>query len=248
MNAGPRAELNEIDSAIFGKTVLELRGVTADMDFRSFEEEYARISTPWYACCKVPAHDIPAVHMLEENGFRFMELQLRLSFRVKPLFEKNPFPQYVFEEVTDTAILDRVIEIATGTFTDDRISNDPLLGPAFAKRRYAAYLERSFTEPNQRLYAMINSTDGDIVGFKSHLYLPGNEVQLLLGGLRNDCKNSGLAPLLEHFEFCELAKNGIKRGQTAVSGRNMPIINLEIAGFGFKVKESMVVMRKLYNV
>jgi len=125
-------------------------------------------------------------------------------------------------------------------------SSDPLLGPLYAGKRYGAYLARSMESPDQHLYALKNGQNGDIVGFKSHRYLPDGSVQLLLGGLRDDCKGSGLAPLLEHLEFSTLLAAGIKRGVTAVSARNLAIMNLEIAGFGFKVKESLVVLRKMY--
>ncbi len=238
--------VNEIDSSIFGKRVLDIRNFDSSTDIAALEAGSILPLQPWYVCCKIPSSDCAGIHLLESAGFRYVETQLVLSFRVKSLYPSNPFPQYIFEEVCDHETLSRVIDIATSSIIDDRIANDPLLGPLYAGKRYGAYLARSMESPDQHLYALKNGQNGDIVGFKSHRYLPDGSVQLLLGGLRDDCKGSGLAPLLEHLEFSTLLAAGIKRGVTAVSARNLAIMNLEIAGFGFKVKESLVVLRKMY--
>lgn len=246
MNPSVSIEINEIDSRIFNKCVLDIRNFTSATDITALEKEAILPLQPWYVCCKVSSSDCASIHLLESAGFRYVETQLVLSFRVKPLYPSNPFPQYVFEEVVDQDTLARVVALATASIVDDRIANDPLLGPAYASKRYACYLANSMQAPDQHLYALKNSETGDIIGFKSHRYLPDGSVQLLLGGLRTDCRGSGLAPVLEQLEFSTLLAAGIKRGVTAVSARNLAIMNLEIAGFGFKVKESLAVLRKIY--
>jgi len=238
--------INTIDSEIFERSVLDIRDFDSSIDMPSFEKESILPLKPWYVCCKLASSDCAGIHLLESCGFRYVETQLVLAFRVKTLYPSNPFPQYILEEVCDHETLSRVVDIATSSILDDRIANDPLLGPRYAQMRYSVYLTRSMEAPDQRLYALKNSQTGDIVGFKSHRFLPDGSVQLLLGGLRDDCKGSGLAPLLEHLEFSSLLAAGIKRGVTAVSARNLAIMNLEIAGFGFKVKESLAVLRKVY--
>jgi len=72
------------------------------------------------------------------------------------------------------------------------------------------------------------------------------EALMLLGGVRADYKSAGLAAINAYYDFNELMRNGVKRFTTHVSARNYGVMNLEISGFQYRIKQTFVVLRKLY--
>src|ERR1051326_4487094 len=72
------ANKNEIDSDVLQSRVLEIADFDAGRDFPQFENDYIQRYNPLYVTCKIPAEQIQDVHRLEENGFRFLEFQMRL--------------------------------------------------------------------------------------------------------------------------------------------------------------------------
>jgi hypothetical protein len=66
---------------------------------------------------------------------------------------------------------------------------------------------------------------------------------LLLGGVHPNYKNIGLGVISSHYCFNQLKDDGFKRVITHISAANMPIINLELGHFGFKVEDVCVVLR-----
>ena len=70
---------------------------------------------------------------------------------------------------------------------------------------------------------------------------------LLLGGVHPNHKNVGLGVISSHFCFNQLKENGYKQAITHVSAANIPILNLEVGHFGFKVEETYVVLRAIFH-
>jgi hypothetical protein len=238
--------VHEIDSQVLGRAILELRGPLDD-DFARVERDYLAAHQPRYVVYKAPIEDIATIQRLEDHGFRFVETQLRLTFRLRRPFDTGKVP-YVFERVTTEDQLRDVLAIAAHTFTDDRFLVDPELPDAarISSARYQAYVRQSFVRPDERVYRLVNPATGRTVAFKTHRLVQPDEALMLLGGVHADFKNAGMAPINAYHEFNELIRNGVKRFTTHVSARNTAVMNLEIGGFQYRIKQTFVVLRRIY--
>lgn len=236
----------EIDSQVVGRAILALSGPYDD-DFARLESDYVRTHQPLYVVYKAPIEDIATIQHLEDHGFRFVETQLRLSFRLRGHFDTSKAP-YVFERVTTEDQLREVLAIAANTFTDDRFLVDPALRGAqqVSSARYQAYVRQSFLRPDERVYRLVNPTTGQTVAFKTHRIVSPEEALMLLGGVHVHYKNAGVAAINAYHEFNELMRNGVKRFITHVSARNYGVMNLEISGFQYRIKQTFIVLRKMY--
>lgn len=237
---------HDIDSDVLGRSILQLSGPYDD-GFTPLEEAYVREHNPLYVVYKAPIEDVASIQALEDHGFRFVETQLRLTFRLRKHFDTGKTP-YVFERVTTEEQLNEVLEIAGNTFTDDRFLVDPKLVDAqkISSARYTAYVRNSFVRSDERVYRLANPATGQTVAFKTHRLVGSDEALMLLGGVRADYKAAGLAAINAYYDFNELMRNGVKRFTTHVSARNYGVMNLEISGFQYRIKQTFIVLRKLY--
>ncbi len=133
--------VNEIDSRVLGRPVLDLLDPTEEDDIAIEEKAYTERYDPAYVLCKLRVEDLTLIHRLEHAGFRFVETQLRLNFSIKRPFDV-PASSYDFEEVVSEAALEDVLAIARNTFTDDRWLIDPALPDSrtLSGKRYEAYV------------------------------------------------------------------------------------------------------------
>jgi len=237
---------HEIDSQVLGRAILELSG-PYDPELARLERDYVAAHQPLYVVYKAPIEDIATIQHLEDHGFRFVETQLRLTFRLRRHFDTGKAP-YVFERVTTEDQLREVLDIAANTFTDDRFLVDPELPDArqVSSARYQAYVRQSFHRPDERVHRLVNPETGRTIAFKTHRIVNPEEALMLLGGVHADYKNAGLAPINAYHEFNELMRNGVKRFTTHVSARNYAVMNLEIGGFQYRIKQTFIVLRKIY--
>ncbi|BDU74824.1 GNAT family protein [Mesoterricola silvestris] len=241
------AERIPIDSEALGRTVLELREPSIHADFAALEAAYLAQHAPRYCVCKLPIEDLEGIHHLEDQGFRFLELQLKLVGRPRTR-DTSAFP-YTFSPVTGEADLAEILEIAQTTFVADRFSVDPLLSatdPGVSGRRYRLYVEKSYREPDERLFKLVSRESGRIVGFNTHRYLGADEVLMFVGGVLPSLKTTGLGAIMDYYLINDLKERGVRKFHTHVSARNYPVMNLEIAGLGFKVLQNFAILRKIY--
>lgn len=239
---------NEFESEILGLTVLDLKDLEGDEDIAAIEREYIERFDPAYVASKVPQEDMRSIHLLEDAGFNLVEIQFRMTLKLRGFYDTSSTP-YEFKLVETEDALDEVLDMVKDMFIDDRFYVDPQLPDSkkLSAARYRAFVRRSFERPDERVYQMINPSSAETLAFKTHRILSDNEALLLLGGVHPDYRKTGIAPLNEHFEFNELLRGGIKRITTHVAARNYAIINLEVRGFRFRVRQSFAVLRKLYR-
>lgn len=241
-----KIEINGIDSMVMGKKVLELDEFTKDEDFISFEKNYLQEYDPVYVVCKIPVEDLERVHLLESYGFNFIEFQVKSMYKLKKTYDTSKF-LYDFFLVENDKDLDKVLEIASTTFTDDRFFVDPLVENYISEERYKRFILKSFEAADEFLYKLTNRNSGEIVAFHNYKKLNDDEILFYLGGVKSNYKKYGLGTILNYFLFNDLKKKKFKRIYTFQSGRNYPIINLEIGFFNFKVVQAYIVLRKIYN-
>jgi hypothetical protein len=239
--------LNEIDSRVLGRPVLDLLDPSERDDIAELETAYVARYEPAYALCKLHVEDVALIHRFEAAGFRFIETQLRLHFSLRRPFE-IPSGSYDFEEVTSETALEEVLTIVRETFTDDRWLIDPSLPDArsLSGKRYEAYVRQSFDRAGERVYRLLERESGRTMAMRTHRHLGNGEALMLLGGVHPDYKGAGLAPLMSFYEYNELLRNGVTRITTHVSARNYAILNLEMSALKYRVAQTFIVLRKVY--
>ncbi len=234
----------DIDSDVFGKDFLEIKDFDPNTGFADFESGYVRDLSPYYVFCKIPVEWISDIQALERYGFEFIEFQVREQLTLK----KEPYPvfkPYVFEEAAE-ADLPAIYDIAATTFEHDRFTIDPRMTGNFSGDRYKAYVLKSLRAEDEFLYKLTNSESGEIVGFKTHKIVNGNEAVMFLGGVVNKYKKTPIPVINGYCELNELLKKGVRKVTTHISGGNYGVLNLEVKQFGYKVVQGFVVLRKIY--
>lgn len=240
-----RADLNSVDSAILGGAVFELRDLGPGDDFGPFERDHLLPSAPRLAIAKVPAADIAGARHLEDHGFRFAEFQIELIHRMKAPPKVEPWP-YRWEAVTEEEGLAQVLALADTIFAHDRYTTDPELGPEVSGARYQAYVRRSYATEGEAVYAMRAVEGGPVLSFGTFRRTGETEARLLMGGVAEHMKGSGLGVIHDRLGLATYWNLGIRILHTAVSGHNIPILALEVAHLGFKPVRSWVVLHKYY--
>jgi len=240
-----RADLNNVDSAILGGAVFEVRDLEDGDDFGPFERDCILPAAPRLAIAKVAASDIAGTRHLEDHGFRFAEFQIELIYRMRTPPEVGSWP-YRWEAITDEEGLSQVLALADTIFAHDRYTTDPDIGPKVSGARYQAYVRRSFATDEEFVYAMRAVEGGPVLSFATFRRMGGTEVRLLVGGVAEHLKGSGLGVIHDRLGLATYWNLGIRTLHTAVSGHNIPILTLEVAHLGFKPTRSWVVLHKNY--
>jgi hypothetical protein len=245
-----RVTRNEIDSLVLGRTVLEMSNFDISCNLAGIESAYRREHDPAYVICKVPAEDLESVHALEENGFRFLELQLRLTKAILRKRNTSAYP-YRYLEVTSEAEIEPVLAMLPGAFEFDRCSRDPLFKMASlantSAERYRRYVLNSLASPDECVCRLVADATGETVAFGTHRHVGKSEVLLLLSGVRRDLRGLGLGRINDQFCLNHLKRLGVRRCITHVSSANYPIVDMKLRALGYRVLAGFVVMRKVYG-
>jgi hypothetical protein len=242
-----KAILNPIDTAAAGFNMVDVSGSPEGVDVALFERETVLPLKPRVVFFPVDAADVALINQLERLGYEYAETQLFMSHRIRPAPEATKHP-YRFEEVLDEKDLLRPLELAGSIFEHDRFTTDPRFDRSVSGKRYQAYLRKSFHAEDERVFVMKHTDSGEVVSFATVRELGGGEIRLLIGGVANELKESGMGVIHEYVGLQTYHERGYQKLTTAVSAINAPIINLEIRHLGFRVTGCRVVMRKWHEV
>jgi len=235
--------VNEIDSSLSGVRVAEVSGFAEADDVLLLEEEQLRPIGIQYVFCKVPAERTALVHSLEDAGYRFSEFQIFLRHTLKARPDVSQYP-YVYVPINDVRLQDYARGLAGSIFQHDRYSHDPVFPESFSGLRYQAYFDKSMQADDERAYVMINTVTKEPVSFATRRIISDRETRLLIGGVDSRYSGSGLGVIHDLVGMAMYYDEGVRVLHTAVSGINIPIMNLEMAYFGFRVATTKVVLRK----
>ena len=244
-----KARLEEIDSQAFGRNVLRLDEPEAGPGFAEFEAEYLAAWEPVYVYVKVPAEELSLIHHFEDQGFRFMEFQLRMSRRLP----RKTFDTSAFDGALEMRLLgpeddlEPVLKLADDIFTIDRLYMDPLLpDKSLAKRRYRLFITKSWQAEDEEVLGFYDRRDGGLVSFHTHKYLGDHLVLTFLGGHAPAFQGSGLVWGGSLLFFNHWINRDIKRVRTHISMANYRIMEAEYKGFDYRPEQSFAVLRKIY--
>lgn len=241
-----RVVRNSIDSDVLGREVLEASDVVdrAELDRRNGEWESSHRHP--LVVVKLPADRIDLIQEAEELGFRFSECQLRLRRRLTARPE-TPGDGFEHLEVRADGDLEEVLALVGDLRWLDRFSLDPELGPDLARRRYQAYVRRSFEVEDEVVLAVRDRCSSRIVAFSTFRYASPSEVCGLLGGISPDLQRTGLAVVHYGLDTGYLFARGVRVVTTSVSALHHAAVHSHLNYMGYRVTHTWIVLRKLYG-
>lgn len=237
-------ELLEIDSEELGLKAWSLSGVNSPDDFPEAATSLEGSPGTNYVSCKIPIDRIDLISAAERHGYSFIETQLQTSLRLPKPFDTSRYP-YDYVKIETDEQLHEALYMSAKSIEHDRFSRDPLVGRQISGQRYSRYLRQSFTRKDEEIWSVRSKSSGKLLTFRSHRIENERDVTLLIGGVHPDLKDSGLGVISSHFCFSQLRNAGFKNAHTHISAANLPIVNLEIGHFGFRLVNTFVVMRAI---
>jgi hypothetical protein len=235
----------EVDTAVWGRSVLELIELALTDDLAAEEARYCDQFHPAYVYCRVPLERLDTIQQLERQEFQFVECQIRSTIRFTRDYDVSRYP-YEYQRVETREALDEVLEIVSRTVVHDRFTVDPLVAAGISGARYRRYVEKSFAAPDESVWRLYDPALKRTLQFRTHRVTGPGEVQLLLGGVHPEFKSLGLGVIASYFCFNQMRRDGVRRAVTHISAINYPVFNLEIGSLGFRVNATFAVLRKLY--
>lgn len=234
-------DLLEVDSDVFNLRSWNLTCIESPEDFQLAIESVSKNQLRNYITCKLPIENIGLIHAAEKSGFNFVETQFKTTIRLKSVFDTSRYP-YTYVPIETHDQLQEVLTIAETTIEHDRFSRDPRIGRDASGLRYRRYLEDSFYRQEDQIWAVKSKSNGQLLTFRSYRVLETSKVELLLGGVHQEFKNSGLGIVSTHFCFNQLHDAGFYQANTHISAANIPILNLEVGYFDFRISKAFVVL------
>jgi hypothetical protein len=252
MSANAELEVNPLDTKAFGFAVFNPMIVASESDVERIVAA-TKLRQNAYGVAKIPVDRVDLVHKAEDLGLRFLEIQYETQLTLNRLnllhsppaiasFEEDA---YEYIRVDNEQTFNEVARICAESIVHDRVSLDPELGPEVSKRRYELYLKQSFLSNNEEIWCVKRKDNPEILTFRSHHNLGSGVARLLLGGVRHDLKELGLGGVSSRFCFKQLAQVGFKRAISSISAGNLPIVNLEVNFYGFRVRRAYSVLRAM---
>lgn len=173
--------------------------------------------------CRLPHGSLAEGMLLEDVGFRFVEMVYPLS--IEDINFRSYPPEVQLLEATE-ADLDELQSIANAAFITGRFNVDPRLGPALGGRRYAGWVNNSFRDPAHRLIKAC--ANGQIVGFFIVEDKGSSEVYWHLTAIAPHAQGRGMGRKVWQGMIMLHQSEGFTRVRTTVSARNPAVMNLYV--------------------
>jgi GNAT superfamily N-acetyltransferase len=182
-----------------------------------------------FVCCRLPQDQLTECGFLEKQGFRFIELNYRPVLTGLGGFCEDP------EITVCSALPEDAIEIsgfAAQIFTTGRLHVDPLVGAEIGNRRYGAWAENAFHQPDQRVLKC--QMGGRTVAFMVvEEPTPASRFWSLVG-LAPGLAGKGLGRRAWKAVLAFHHREGVDEVSTSISSHNVAVHNLYVElGFRF---------------
>jgi len=201
-----------------------------------------------YVVAKVPNGNIKMAHLLEQNGFRFMESQISIKNNLRNYSKENDYFNRFLEEISAQQIINiRSLEkllslIDEEMFTTDRISLDEYFGKKKAMYRYKNWIKDEFKNDKSELYELIYQDEK--IGFFLMKDIQKNNIDSLLAGIYTRFKGKGLGFSIIQKPIEIAIERNKKYLKTKISSNNIPVIKL-YSLYGFEIYDIKYVFRKI---
>jgi RimJ/RimL family protein N-acetyltransferase len=185
--------------------------------------------------CRINHDRLIESNFLQENGFRFIELNYRpeLLMLQKLLFSSDP----IKIEVALHADQDELAQMAGKIFQHGRFHQDPSIGSEIGNKRYETWLRNSFSNPTQSVYKCL--IDEQIVAFFVVEYSKNKHVHWSLIGLAPGHEGRGIGTRVWQAMMQFHKNEGMASIGTSISSHNIAVLNLYVKlGFRFPLPQA----------
>lgn len=215
------------DSVLFGAPVLqvdeiEIRGSGASAAMYPFIAARDTLGCP-FVSCRLPHDRLRESMLLEEHGFRFIEmlfypdyLDLRLG-----AFEDDAALS-ILPATTDD--LEVAVAVAGEAFHNERFHVDPRLPQRIGAARYQNWVRSSLRHPSQRL--LIIREAGTFLAFFILEMLDGGTCYWHLTAVAPEQQGKGYGTRVWRAMLAYARRNGADRVRTSIVARNHRVMNL----------------------
>jgi hypothetical protein len=236
---------NELESSFLASEVYELL-LPDEFDLDNLYTLEEQLPNGAYVFTKNNLDNVLNSEKLGIAGYTLAEVQISSKIRLFVPEENTKWEQeYECFKVNDELNLSIILEIAKQTLKVDRFSVDSSFSGMNSERRIASYLRKSFLETNEEIWAVKIKKNNEIISFRSHMKLDSDNCRLLLGSVAPKYLNLGVGEISWYFARQVLCKQNYRFASTVISAANKSVLNLEIAGQGFKVQNTKAIFRKI---
>lgn len=211
-------------------TAIEVRGASAAEDIQIFERERDRIGAGLVSC-RLPHHRMRESMLLEDRGFRFIEMVYRPEMELTKLAAENGAEGLVATRAGD-GDMPTLLAIAGSAFRNERFRMDPRLDPATSDLRYQNWVASSQRHATQELY-VIRDAAKTVAFFVTELLGDGT-CYWHLNALAPDAQGQGYGRRVWSCMLELARKAGARRVCTSIVARNVRVLGL-YARMGFEL-------------
>jgi len=218
------------DTELYGFPVYELRVEEADPGpvREQLRPWLTTLGTdrPTLVYVKIPTRAVAMAQALTAHGFYPVETAIEIALtlaRMTPITGRK-LPGITLRPAV-AADLPKIMTIARGGFTADRLHVDPNLPSEAADRRFAEWVERGF-HAGEMVFAYEDQKAGQLIGFY-HVRATGpTAVDLSLAAVDRPFQRSGLGALMYQAVLEECRSLGYQLASTRISINNIDVLNL----------------------
>ncbi len=222
------------DTAIYGAPVLqitrfEVRGPAAFRDLAAFE--LARDAAgSGLVSCRLPHDRLRESMLLEEAGFRFVEMLYLPELEPLPTAERLSDGGLQVRRALESD-MPRVLQIAGSAFRNERFHVDPRLPPDRGDQRYRNWASSCLSHSTQRLQVVCDGPA--LVAFFVTEDLPDGTCYWHLNAVANEFQGRGYGRKAWAAMIHRAAAAHAQRIRTSIAARNYRVLNL-YARLGFR--------------
>lgn len=195
-----------------------------------------------YLVLKIPTTRTDVTYLASNYGYTYVEDMMFLEHNLRPI-QRTPLQQRLYDAVKIEPMKEEDFdllfqEIKKGSFSFDRISNDPYFGQEVANRRFVNWINDERERGAEFLKGMIK---GEMTGFFTIREIEPGVYTSALGGTFMKWRKGGLGTNVQTPE--EVKKRGGKKVVLGVSTNNMIQIRALIQNGYFPVRANHVFIK-----
>lgn len=215
------------DSEIYGTVVAQITSMEvmdasrASEDLAAFET-WCKASSAGIVSCRLPHGNLRESILLEQHGFRFIEMVLHPQIELSHAPAKADADLIIARaEQTDLAELAILAEQAFG---HERYHVDPRLNPRLGDIRYGRWVRNSFDHESQCLLKISDS--GRTVALFIVEQRRDQSAYWHLTAIAPECQGRGYGRRVWRAMLHKHRVDGLRSVVTTISARNTPVLNL----------------------
>lgn len=222
------------DTEVFGFPVAQLERVTLKRDGdhaaakSALQAWFSRLDIR-LASCRLPSDSLRESMLLEDIGFRFVEMVYRPTLTPLPSLRTGDDGIVVSAASSDDSL--DVESIAASAFTSGRYFLDWRLEREASNRRYREWVRRSFVDTRQQV--LKGTLGDDLIGFFVVELSPDHSAYWHLTALSPAWQGKRLGLGLWQAVLALHRAEGIERVVTTISAHNVSVMNI-YARLGFR--------------